>query len=190
VTKALTIGRQSRRTCRGSWSSYDVQLVSIVTEKDSLRRVPVATARLPALVDRVQTCPRAERLETSRSSMRLLELVEDFGKVGLTVSAAYLDQVRRRLTSDGSRRSKEDVMSCSLAWIEGSEIDWLTSYIFCSLIPVNPMAIDWASKGWLSAIDSTRINIAHHKSSLMNRVIDDLRFELGISSKAFTVPIN
>jgi hypothetical protein len=75
----------------------------------------VTTARLPALVDRVQTCPGAERLETSRSSMSLLQLVEDFGKVGLIVSAVYLDQVRRRLTSDGSRRSKEVVMSCSLA---------------------------------------------------------------------------
>jgi hypothetical protein len=51
-----------------------------------LRRVSVSTTRLPALVDSIQTCPGTECLETSGSSVSLLELVEDFREVGLIIS--------------------------------------------------------------------------------------------------------
>jgi hypothetical protein len=46
----------------------------------------VSSTRLPALVDGIQTCPCAERLQTGRCRVCLLELVEGLGQVGLVVS--------------------------------------------------------------------------------------------------------
>ena len=46
----------------------------------------MTTTRLATFVDRVETCPGAERLESGRGSMGLFQLVEDLVKVGLRVS--------------------------------------------------------------------------------------------------------